>query len=114
MLQEIKSFTESLIKQLTLNLKRVQSLGIGKVAVGLLQPVGCLPGLTVVSFHLSCIDPLNLVSKTHNQMLLQTVQELNKEMGKPVFITLDLYNSFLTTIKTMQKKHAGMFFLDFH
>ncbi|XP_061374314.1 GDSL esterase/lipase At5g03610-like [Gastrolobium bilobum] len=102
----IKAFTESLIEQTSINLKRIHSLGINKVAVGLLQPIGCLPALTVISFHETCLDILNLVSQTHNQMLLQNVLQLNHQMGKSVFVTLDLYNSFLSTIATMKKKRA--------
>jgi len=85
-------------------------LGINKVAIGLLEPIGCLPHITVVTFHLSCVGLLNLASEYHNKVLLQTVLELNQQVGKPVYVTLDLYNAFLSTIKTMQKKRDGKFF----
>eukprot|EP00256_Glycine_max_P062898 XP_014632534.1 GDSL esterase/lipase At5g03610-like [Glycine max] len=91
----------------SVNLKRIHSLGIKKVAVGLLQPIGCLPVLNVISFRTNCIGLLNVISKDHNKMLLKAVQELNKEAAdKSVFMTLDLYNSFLSAIETMQKKRA--------
>jgi hypothetical protein len=35
------------------------------------------------------------------------VDKLNKEIGKPVFVTLDLYTAFLSTIASMQKNHDG-------
>jgi len=85
-------------------------LGINNVAIGLLEPIGCLPQITLVTFHLSCVDLLNLVSEDHNKLLLQTVLQLNQQVGKAVYVTLDLYNAFLSTIKTMQKKHDGMSF----
>ncbi|KAL2956984.1 hypothetical protein AAZX31_18G118000 [Glycine max] len=98
---------ESLVKQMSVNLKRLHSLGIKKVAVGLLQPIGCFPGLNVIFCRTNCIGLLNVISKDHNKMLLKAVQELNKEAAvKSVFITLDLYNSFLSAIETMQKKRA--------
>ncbi|CAL0299760.1 unnamed protein product [Lupinus luteus] len=50
-----------------------------------------------------CIDLLDLVSRDHNKMMLQIVEDLNKEIGKSVFKTLDLYSSFLTAIQTIQK-----------
>ncbi|KAK7268404.1 hypothetical protein RIF29_21102 [Crotalaria pallida] len=105
-IQDIPVFTESLIKQMTLNLRRIHSLGVRKIAVGLLQPLGCLPLATQVSSYDKCIDFFNVISQNHSQMLLQTVQELNQEIGKSVFVTLDLYKSFLSTIETMQKKRA--------
>ncbi|KAG4997952.1 hypothetical protein JHK82_028728 [Glycine max] len=104
---DLPGFMESLVKQMSVNLKRIRSLGIKKVAVGLLQPIGCLPVLNVISFRTNCIGLLNVISKDHNKMLLKAVQELNKEAAdKSVFITLDLYNSFLSAIETMQKKRA--------
>ncbi|KAL3016748.1 hypothetical protein AAZX31_06G233100 [Glycine max] len=104
---DLPGFMESLVKQMSVNLKRIHSLGIKKVAVGLLQPIGCLPVLNVISFRTNCIGLLNVISKDHNKMLLKAVQELNKEAAdKSVFITLDLYNSFLSAIETMQKKRA--------
>lgn len=92
-----------------LNLKRIHSLGINKIAVGLLEPIGCVPMLTVKSSYQKCDETFNLVSKNHSEMLLQTVQKLNKEMGNSVFMTIDLYNSFRSIIATMQKMHAGKF-----
>lgn len=103
--------TASLIKQMSLNLKRIHSLGINKVAVGLLEPMGCVPLLTAIYSYENCDETFNSISQNHSQMLLQTVQELNKEIGKSVFVTLDLYNSFLSTIATMQKRHASKFSL---
>ncbi|XP_027364655.1 GDSL esterase/lipase At5g03610-like [Abrus precatorius] len=105
-LQGINVLTASLIKQMSLNLRRIHSLGVNKIAVGLLEPIGCMPVLTAASSYEKCIEPLNLVSQNHTQTLLQTVHQLNKEMGKSVFLTLDLYNSFLSIIATLQKKRA--------
>ncbi|KAK7356959.1 hypothetical protein VNO80_16240 [Phaseolus coccineus] len=103
---DLPAFMESLVEQMSVNLNRIHSLGINKVAVGLLQPIGCLPALTLISFRTNCIGLLNLVSKDHNKKLLQAIQKLNNQTGKSVFITLDLYSSFLSTIETMQKKRA--------
>ncbi|RZB88208.1 GDSL esterase/lipase isoform B [Glycine soja] len=105
-IQDMPVFTTILIRQMSLNLRRIHSLGINKIAVGLLEPIGCMPLLTVASSYEKCLEPFNLISQNHSQMLLQIVQELNKELGKPVFVTLDLYNSFLSVISTMQKRHS--------
>lgn len=76
-----------------------------------MEPIGCLPQITVVTFHLACVDLLNLVSQNHNEVLLQTVKQLNEQVGKSVFVTLDLYNAFLSTIKMMQENQDGKLFL---
>ncbi|KAL2324887.1 hypothetical protein Fmac_023945 [Flemingia macrophylla] len=103
----LPSFRDSLVKQIAVNLKRIHSLGINKVAVTLLQPVGCLPVLNLIALRLECVDLLNAVSRDHNKLLLQAVQDLNQETGgQSVFITLDLYNSFLSAIETIKKQRA--------
>ncbi|KAK7279555.1 hypothetical protein RJT34_24608 [Clitoria ternatea] len=105
-IKDIRVFTASLMKQMSINLVRIHSLGINKIGVGLLEPIGCMPPLTMASSYDKCIEPFNLVSQNHSQMLLQTLQQLNKQMGKSVFVTLDLYNSFLSIIATMQKNRV--------
>ncbi|KAE9619292.1 putative SGNH hydrolase-type esterase domain-containing protein [Lupinus albus] len=99
---EIAKFRKSLVDELSANIKRIHSLGAEKIVVSLLQPIGCLPTISVASLYHDCIDLLDLVSRDHNKMMLQIVEDLNKEIGKPVFRTLDLYNSFLTAIHTIQ------------
>jgi len=93
------------------NLKRIHELGINKIAIGLLEPIGCVPMITMRSSYEKCDESSNLVSQNHSQMLLQIVQQLNKQMGKSVFMTLDLYNSFLSVIAKMQKRRAGKQYL---
>ncbi|BAT94546.1 hypothetical protein VIGAN_08115900 [Vigna angularis var. angularis] len=105
-MQDIPVFTASLIQQMSINLRRIHSVGINKIAVGLLEPIGCMPLLTAASSYNKCLEPFNFISQNHSQMLLQIAQELNKELGKPVFVTLDLYNSFLSVLATMQKRRS--------
>ncbi|KAK2403957.1 GDSL esterase/lipase [Trifolium repens] len=106
--KDIDVFTASLINQLSLNLKRIQSLGISKIAIELMEPMGCLPIVTQLSSYEKCNETLNMVAMNHNQLLLQAVDKLNKEIGKSVFVTLDLYTAFLSTIASMQKNHDGL------
>ncbi|RHN81381.1 putative triacylglycerol lipase [Medicago truncatula] len=103
----VSKFTASLVKQLSLNLKRIQSLGINKIAIVLLEPIGCLPIATENTSYEKCNGTLNTVAMNHNHLLLQAVEELNKEIGKSVFVTLDLFNSFLSTIASMQRNHEA-------
>ncbi|KAF1878337.1 hypothetical protein Lal_00047004 [Lupinus albus] len=101
----IEKFMKSLVEELSVNIKRIHSLGAEKIFVSLLPPAGCVPKISVVSLYHKCLDPLNKVSRNHNTMLLQVVEDLNKELGKPVVRTLDIYNSFQSAIETMQKNH---------
>ncbi|KAI5399633.1 GDSL esterase/lipase At5g03610 isoform X2 [Lathyrus oleraceus] len=103
-IKDILDFGASLINQLSLNLKRIHSVGIKKITVGLLQPIGCLPVITTPSSFAKCNETLNMLVTKHNELLLKTVQDLNKESGS-VIVTLDFYKSFLSVIETMQKKH---------
>ncbi|KAL4357695.1 GDSL esterase/lipase At5g03610 [Arachis hypogaea] len=102
---DIPKFTKSLVEQLARDIKRIQSLGVGKVAVSLIQPMGCLPELTVIDMHMNCIDLVNKVSQNHNQLLNDAIKQFNTQAGKTVLVTLDLYNAFLSAIDTMNKAH---------
>ncbi|KAF1879012.1 hypothetical protein Lal_00047684 [Lupinus albus] len=64
-----------------------------KILVSLLLPVGCALVNSSIFLYNNCSDPLNKISRNHNTRLLQVVEDLNKEIGKPVVRTLDIYNS---------------------
>ncbi|KAE9619291.1 putative carboxylesterase [Lupinus albus] len=100
---EIAKFMNSLVTEVMLSLTRINRLGAQKIVVSLLQPLGCLPTISVASLYVDCIDLINLVARDHNKKILANVEDLNKEVGKPVFRTLDLYNSFLSAIRTIQQ-----------
>ncbi|XP_045792947.1 GDSL esterase/lipase At5g03610-like [Trifolium pratense] len=106
--KDLGELSASLINRLSLNLRRIQSLGINKIAIDLLEPIGCLPIVTQLSSYEKCNDTLNMVAMNHNQLLLQAVEKLKMEMGKSIFVTLDLYTAFLSTIESMQKNHDVM------
>ncbi|XP_019433739.1 PREDICTED: GDSL esterase/lipase At5g03610-like [Lupinus angustifolius] len=101
----IGKYIKSLVDEFSVNLIRIRSLGVKKIIVSLLEPIGCYPAITVALSYHDCVDRLNKVSRDHNKMILQNVEDLNKKSGKALFMTLDLYNSFLSTIKDMQKSH---------
>ncbi|CAL0299755.1 unnamed protein product [Lupinus luteus] len=99
----ICNFMKSVVNELNVNIKRIHSLGAEKIIVSLLQPIGCLPTISAVSLYYDCIDLINIVPRNHNKMMLQMVEDHNKKIGKRVFRILDLYNSFFSAIKTIQK-----------
>ncbi|MED6205065.1 hypothetical protein PIB30_014536 [Stylosanthes scabra] len=105
---DIPKFITTLVDQLKTDLKRFLSLGVGKVAVSLLQPIGCLPLITNIDFHLSCIGLLNKVSESHNKQLNDAIEHIKIEApgANTSFVTLDLYTAFLSTLDLMMKKAA--------
>ncbi|KAE9619285.1 putative triacylglycerol lipase [Lupinus albus] len=109
----INDYITSLVDELTINLRRIHNLGAKKIIVSLLQPVGCLPTISVASLYTDCVDLLNMIPRYHNKKILENVEDLNKKIGKPVLRTLDLYNSFLSAIQTIQKNREGKFYFAF-
>ncbi|XP_016652733.1 PREDICTED: GDSL esterase/lipase At5g03610-like, partial [Prunus mume] len=98
--------TKSIIKQLAVDLERIHGLGVRKIAVTAIGPLGCLPRMTSFLSYQNCSEVANLVSIFHNQILRQKVEELNKETKKSSFVILDLYNASLSAIM-LPKHHQG-------
>ncbi|XP_058205638.1 GDSL esterase/lipase At5g03610-like [Rhododendron vialii] len=55
----LPAFIASVVKQIAVNLKRIHDMGVGKVAVGALQPLGCLPGVTILNNFQQCNETSN-------------------------------------------------------
>lgn len=102
--QDFAAATKSIIKQLAVDLERIHGLGVRKIAVTAIGPLGCLPRMTSFLSYQNCSEVANLVSIFHNQILRQKVEELNKETKKSSFVILDLYNASLSAI--MLPKHS--------
>ncbi|KAK9283617.1 hypothetical protein L1049_011867 [Liquidambar formosana] len=105
-MQGLPAFTTSVVHQLSLNLKRIHELGVKKIAVTAMGPVGCLPVSTASSSYQNCSETQNSVSKFHNQILQQTVQKLNNQSKESAFVILNLYGAFMSALKG-QENHLG-------
>ncbi|GAB2265291.1 hypothetical protein Dimus_000357 [Dionaea muscipula] len=103
-------YVKTVINQLALDLKRMHDLGLPKIVVTTLQPIRCLPSVTVVSSYQSCNEYLNGLVRYHNQLLVQHVHELNAQVGKPVFFIFNLYDGFMSALKpdTVYTPVAGL------
>ncbi|EEF37387.1 hypothetical protein RCOM_1085850 [Ricinus communis] len=109
-LEDMSNFTASLIKQLSTNLKRIHGLGVQKVAVTSLQPIGCLPELAASSSYQNCSESLNAASEFHNLILQQAVQKLNNESQKHVvYEILDLYSAFMSAFS--EARRTGIYII---
>lgn len=80
-----------------MNLKRLYDLGVKKVAVTTLPPMGCSSALTS-PLHKTCNEFVNAQASVHNLLLQKAVAKLNKET-QDSFIILDLYASFKFVFK---------------
>ncbi|GAB2276875.1 hypothetical protein Dimus_011586 [Dionaea muscipula] len=102
-----QDYVKTVINQLALDLKHMHDLGLPKIVVTTLQPIGCLPCFTVVSSYQSCNEYLNGAARYHNQLLVQHVQELNAQAGKPVFSIVDLYDGFMSALNPGEEGSAS-------
>ncbi|PSR98036.1 GDSL esterase/lipase, partial [Actinidia chinensis var. chinensis] len=102
--QGFPAFTESVINQLSVNLKLLHGLGVKKIAVTTMEPLGCLPVITASTSYLNCSENENLLAKFHNKMLHQTVKKLNNKSSDNVFRIIDLHNIFLSTLNVQENR----------
>ncbi|XP_043724623.1 GDSL esterase/lipase At5g03610-like [Telopea speciosissima] len=104
--QGLRGFIASVVKQLALNLKRIHDMGVKKIAVTALEPLGCLPQNTVKFSYQKCNGSLNMAVNFHNLLLQQAVAKLNNETKDSAFHILNLYDAFMSTFKR-HGNHSG-------
>ncbi|KAK9196796.1 hypothetical protein WN943_004928 [Citrus x changshan-huyou] len=92
-------FITKVVNQLTLNMKRIHGLGVRKILVPSLPPLGCLPQSTSKLSFQQCNETENSLSGFHNLLLQQAVAKLNNETQDSAFVILDLFGAFMTTFK---------------
>ncbi|KAJ6876877.1 GDSL esterase/lipase [Populus alba x Populus x berolinensis] len=71
-------------------MKRSHGMGVNKVVVTALQPLGCLPRSTFTSSFQQCNGTENELVGFHNLLLQQAVTKLNNETKDSTFAILDL------------------------
>ncbi|KVH90344.1 hypothetical protein Ccrd_007643 [Cynara cardunculus var. scolymus] len=75
--QGLPAFITRVVSQMAINLKVIHNMGIRRVLVTSLQPLGCLPRATVLSSYQQCNATQNLSVDFHNQLLQRVVATLN-------------------------------------
>ncbi|KAL6327804.1 hypothetical protein AAG906_025724 [Vitis piasezkii] len=108
----LSAFTKSMIKQLGLNLQRIHGLGVRKIAVMNIQPLGCLPSETISDLYKNCSTSGNSVSLFHNQVLEKTVEKMNNKAKESVFVILNMYKAFLSALKKQASQPGTLKFKD--
>ncbi|XP_061357079.1 GDSL esterase/lipase At5g03610-like [Gastrolobium bilobum] len=97
--QGLPTFIALVVNQTTKNLIRIKGLGVKKIVVGGLQPLGCLPPNTASSSFQRCNSTSNNLVVLHNNLLKQAVTKLNQvSKENSTFIILDLYDSFMSVL----------------
>ncbi|KAH7856167.1 hypothetical protein Vadar_033529 [Vaccinium darrowii] len=95
----LPGFITRVAEQIAVNLKRIHDIGVGKVAVGALQPLGCLPEFTAQNNFQQCNETVNTLAELHNTLLQQAVAKLNNESkDSGAFVILDIYGSFTSVL----------------
>ncbi|GKA86792.1 GDSL esterase/lipase-like protein, partial [Tanacetum coccineum] len=106
-LKELPDLTKSIVEQLVSNAKRIHELGVQKIGITAMQPIGCLPQFTVSTSYQKCTDSGNSVAEFHNQVLVESIRKLNNETDKALFVILDLYKAFSSALNLQQNISAG-------
>ncbi|CAN1780833.1 GDSL esterase/lipase At5g03610, partial [Linum perenne] len=98
-IQELPNVTKRVIAQLSSNLILIHSLGVAKVAVTTLPPIGCLPAVAVKNSFRDCSETWNSAAKFHNQLLQESVKSLNDRTKSNAFEILDTFSAFMDELK---------------
>ncbi|KAD5508469.1 hypothetical protein R6Q59_030948 [Mikania micrantha] len=98
--QDLPSFISRVVNQMSIDLKQIHDIGVQRVLVTTLQPIGCLPRQTVLSSYQQCNENQNSAASFHNQLLQQAVTRLNNDTKQSTFLVLDLFSSFNTVLNS--------------
>ncbi|XP_010486571.1 PREDICTED: GDSL esterase/lipase At3g09930-like [Camelina sativa] len=98
-LTELPAFMQQVVGQIEANARRIHKLGVKKIAITSMQPLGCLPSITVFTSFQRCNATDNISTNLHNYLLHKAVARLNNETKPSTFVVLDHYNAFLTVFK---------------
>lgn len=81
------------------NVARIHALGVKKIAVSGVQPLGCLPQITALSSFSQCNSTFNSFATLHNTLLRQGLAKLKEAANDNVsIVVLDLYDSFMSVL----------------
>ncbi|PWA92287.1 Lipase, GDSL [Artemisia annua] len=111
-LKELPDLTKSIVEQLVSNAKRIHELGVKKIGITAMQPIGCLPQFTVSTSYQNCSDSGNSVAEFHNQVLVESIRKLNNETDTALFVILDLYKAFSSVLNLQKNISADSPFSD--
>jgi phospholipase/lecithinase/hemolysin len=91
---QINAYIGRVTKEIAANVEQLQKLGVTKVVVNNLHPVGCTPLQTRTNNYTACDVFGNLGASVHNSNLKQTME------GKKNVHVADLYTAFSNIVDT--------------
>lgn len=97
---QIVSASADVTDRIVDGVKRLQQLGVSKVLVNTLPPLGCAPWQSLRSNYSSCESFGNNVAIIHNNNLREKLGRLEN------VLLLDLYNNFLDLVQ-----NSGIYFV---
>ncbi|XP_076902041.1 GDSL esterase/lipase At5g03610-like [Bidens hawaiensis] len=97
-MQDLPAFITKVINQTAINMKAIHDMGVHRVLVANLQPIGCLPQETVTTSYQQCKESQNTAANFHNQLLQQAVTGLNSNTKASSFLILDNFSAFNTVL----------------
>ncbi|CAF1729395.1 unnamed protein product [Brassica napus] len=89
-----KTFISQVVNQTELNLRKIHTLGVKKIAIPSLTPLWYIPKIANSSLIIKVI--VQDLVEFHNGLLQKSVVKLNKENNHSAFTIIDYYNTFLT------------------
>ncbi|KAL6871048.1 hypothetical protein ACP4OV_014896 [Aristida adscensionis] len=89
---KIMSFIESLTDEIVRSVDQLQKLGVGKVLVNSLPPIGCTPWRSWNNNYTSCDTTANMFANAHNTLLNQKLGDADN------VLILDLYTMFTNVV----------------
>ncbi|KAM0901359.1 hypothetical protein ACQ4PT_020049 [Festuca glaucescens] len=95
---DINAYIGKVTKEIAANVEQLQKLGVRKVLVNNLHPVGCTPSQTRAHNYTACDVFGNLGASVHNNNLKQVMQ------GKQNVHIVDLYTAFSNIVDTAPGK----------
>lgn len=81
------------MNQTELNLRKIHTLGVKKIAIPSLKPLWYIPKIANSSLIIKVI--VQDLVEFHNGLLQKSVVKLNKENNHSAFTIIDYYNTFL-------------------
>ncbi|XP_020263847.1 GDSL esterase/lipase At5g03610-like [Asparagus officinalis] len=98
---DVYAYCRNVTTELTVQLKRLAEIGVGKVLVANISPLECTPTVTrSKSNYTKCDLGYSLGTSEHNILLSRFVGNLTQEIKSTQFLLVDLYNAFKSVIDT--------------
>ncbi|XP_078434486.1 GDSL esterase/lipase At5g03610-like isoform X2 [Wolffia australiana] len=107
--EELRAYIPKVIAQLKVDLGRIHGLGVAKVGVTNLHPIGCTPLLASLALYRACNETANGAVVYHNGLLAEAVAELNADAvggAAEPFVLVDLFSAFNSSLTREMNRSA--------